>query len=159
MVADLAAPGSRTDAVFVVGCGVGCGADALAIKAALEAGTGLNALVPGGPHMALVPGAALASANAPLFAWSTGALEDFAAHDRASIRGRRPFVLAGSALAAVAAGGGGGLLAAAGLVLFPLPWDGRVPPAAHPTPRAAAPSAPSPPQPAPEAAASPVPPP
>jgi hypothetical protein len=149
MVADLAAPGSRTDAVFVVGCGVGCGADAHAIKAALEVATGLNVIVPDEPDMALARGAALASANAPLFASSTGALEDFAADDGASIRRRRPFVLAGSALAAVAAG----------LVVVSLTSDGRAPSAAQPTPRAAAPSAPSPPQPAPEAAAPPAAPP
>jgi hypothetical protein len=160
MVADLAAPGSRTDGVFVVGCGVGCGADAHAIKAALEAATGLNVIVPEEPDMALARGAALASANAPLFASSTGALDDFAADDGASIRRHRPFVLAGSALAA----------AAAGLVVVSLASDGRAPSAAQPTPRAVAPAnqvpapraqlpAPSPPQPAPEAAALPEPPP
>jgi hypothetical protein len=187
MVAGLAGPGSRADGVFVVGCGVGCGADVLAMKAAVEAATSLNVIVPEEPDMALARGAALASANAPLFASSTAALgsslaptylevcgnaaggdgalansalEDFAADDGVGFRRRRPFVLAGSALAAVAAG----------LVVVSLTSDGRLPSAAQPTPRAVAPTyqvpppqpqwaAPSPPQPAPEAAAPPAPPP
>jgi hypothetical protein len=187
MVAGLAAPGSRADGLFVVGCGVGCGADVLAMKAAVEAATSLNVIVPEEPDMALARGAALASANAPLFVSSKAALaaslaptylevcgnadggdgalannglEDFAADDGVGIRRRRPFVLAGSALAAVAAG----------LVVVSLTSDGRLPSAAQPTPRAVAPTyqvpppqpqwpAPSPPQPAPEAAAPPAPPP
>jgi hypothetical protein len=149
LVAGLAAPGSRVDAVSVVGCGVGCGADALAIKAALEAVTGLRVIVPEEPDMALARGAALASANAPLFASSTAALEDFAADDAVTIRRRRPLVLAGSALAAVAAG----------LVVVSLTSDGRAPSAPQPTPRAVAPTTPSAAQPAPEAAAAPAPPP
>jgi hypothetical protein len=199
MVAGLAAPGSRADGVFVVGCGVGCGADVLAIKAALGTATGLRVIVPEEPDMALARGAALASANAPLCASSTAALaysldpgtgevnpgalsptylevcgnadpgdgalansavEDFAADDGVGIRRRRPFVLAGSALAALAAG----------LVAVSLTSDGRPPSAPQPTPRAVAPTnqappsqaqlpAPSPPQPAPEAAAPPAPPP
>jgi hypothetical protein len=199
MVAGLAAPGSRADAVVVVGCGVGCGADVLAIRAELEAVTGLRVIVPEEPDMALARGAALASANAPLFASSTAALaysldrgtgevnpgalspaylevcgnadpgdralansalEDFAADDGVGSPRRRPFVLAGSALAAVAAG----------LVVVSLTSDGRPLSASQPSPRAVAPTnhvrppqaqlpAPSPPQPAPEAAAAPAPPP
>jgi hypothetical protein len=149
--------------------------------------------------MALARGAALASANAPLFASSTAALayaldpgtgevnpgalspaylevcgnadpgdralansalEDFAADDGVGSRGRRPSVLAGSALAAVAAG----------LVVVSLTSDGRPLSAPQPPPRAVAPTnhvrppraqlpAPRPPQPAPEAAAAPAPPP
>jgi hypothetical protein len=149
LVAGLAACGSQVDAVSVVGCGVGCGADALAIKAALEAVAGLRVIVPEEPDMALARGAALASANAPLFASSTAALEDFAADDAVSIRRRRPLVLAGSALAAVAAG----------LVVVSLTSDGRAPSAPQPTTRAVAPTTPSAAQPAPEAAAAPAPPP
>ena len=149
MVAGLAAPESRFRAVVVVGSGVGYGADALAINAAVEAATGLRVIVPEEPDMALARGAALASANAPLLASSTAALEDFAADGGVSIRRRSPLVLAGSALAAVAAG----------LVVVSLTSDIRAPSAPQPTPRAVAPIAPSPPQPAPEAAAAPAPPP
>jgi hypothetical protein len=70
MVAGLDAPGSRADGVFVVGCG----ADVVAIKDALEAATAVEVIVPEEPDMALARGAALASANAPLFASSTAAL-------------------------------------------------------------------------------------
>jgi hypothetical protein len=70
MVAGLDAPGSRADGVFVVGCG----ADIAAIKPALEAATALDVSAPEEPDMALARGAALASANAPLFASSTAAL-------------------------------------------------------------------------------------
>ncbi|SPM29290.1 FHA domain-containing protein, partial [Mycobacterium terramassiliense] len=74
MVAGLDAPGSEADGVFVVGCGAGRGSDVAAIKAALEAATTLAVSVPEEPDMALARGAALASANAPLFAVSTAAL-------------------------------------------------------------------------------------
>ncbi|OBF63715.1 hypothetical protein A5787_00010, partial [Mycobacterium sp. 852002-50816_SCH5313054-b] len=74
MVAGLDAPGSEADGVFVVGCGTGRGSDVAAIKAALEAATPLAVSVPEEPDMALARGAALASANAPLFAVSTAAL-------------------------------------------------------------------------------------
>ncbi len=74
MVAGLDAPGSEADGVFVVGCGAGRGGDVAAIKAALEAATSLTVSVPEEPDMALARGAALASANAPLFAVSTAAL-------------------------------------------------------------------------------------
>jgi hypothetical protein len=74
MVAGLDAPGSPADGVFVVGCGAGRGADVVAVKAALEAATALAVIVAEEPDMALARGAALASANAPLFASSTAAL-------------------------------------------------------------------------------------
>jgi hypothetical protein len=74
MVAGLDAAGPRADGVFVVGCGVGRGTDVAAIKAALEAATAREVTVPEEPDMALARGAALASADAPLFAASTAAL-------------------------------------------------------------------------------------
>ncbi len=74
MVAGLDAPGSCVDGVFVVGCGSGYGADVVAIKAGLEAALAIHVIVPEEPDMALARGAALASANAPLFASSTAAL-------------------------------------------------------------------------------------
>ncbi|MBW0014652.1 MAG: hypothetical protein JO059_16015, partial [Mycobacterium sp.] len=140
MVAGLDAPASPADCVFVVGGGV----DVLTLKGALEAATALQVVVPEEPDMALARGAALASANAPLFASSTAALaysldpgtgdgafahsarEDFAFDDDVSINRRGPLVLAGSALAAVAAG----------LVVISLASD--VGPARQPTPAAGA---------------------
>ena len=56
--------------VFVVGSGV----NIAAIKPALESATALNVSTPEEPETALALGAALASANAPLFASSTAAL-------------------------------------------------------------------------------------
>ncbi|BBY23154.1 hypothetical protein MSTO_33590 [Mycobacterium stomatepiae] len=56
--------------VFVVGSGV----NIAAIKPALESATALNVNTPEEPETALARGAALASANAPLFASSTAAL-------------------------------------------------------------------------------------
>jgi hypothetical protein len=70
MVAELDATGSRADGVFIVGCGV----DIVGIKTALVAATALDVTAPEEPDMALARGAALASANAPLFASSTAAL-------------------------------------------------------------------------------------
>lgn len=70
MVAGLDAPASRADGVFLVGCGV----DIVGVKPALEAATSLVVSCPEEPEMALARGAALASANAPLFASSTSAL-------------------------------------------------------------------------------------
>jgi hypothetical protein len=70
MVAGLDAPSSRADGVFVVGCGV----DIVNVKPALEAATSLVVSVPEEPDLALARGAALASANAPLFASTTSAL-------------------------------------------------------------------------------------
>ncbi|MDT5140232.1 MAG: hypothetical protein QOD58_4494 [Mycobacterium sp.] len=70
MVAGLDAPSSRADGVFVVGCGV----DIVGIKPALAAATSLVVSVPEEPELALARGAALASANAPLFASTTSAL-------------------------------------------------------------------------------------
>lgn len=70
MVAGLDGPGSRADGVFLVGCGV----DVVAVKPTLEAVTSLVVSIAEEPEMALARGAALASANAPLFAASTAAL-------------------------------------------------------------------------------------
>ncbi|RUP04346.1 MAG: hypothetical protein EKK34_14480 [Mycobacterium sp.] len=70
MVAGLDAPGSRADGVFLIGCGV----DIVGVKPAVEAATSLVVSCPEEPEMALARGAALASANAPLFASSTSAL-------------------------------------------------------------------------------------
>lgn len=70
MLADLDEHGSRAKGVFVVGCGV----DIVAIKPALESATSLVVSFPEEPDLALARGAALASANAPLFASSTAAL-------------------------------------------------------------------------------------
>lgn len=70
MVAGLDAPRSRADGMFLIGCGV----DIVDIKPALEAATSLVVSGPEEPEMALARGAALASANAPLFASSTSAL-------------------------------------------------------------------------------------
>jgi hypothetical protein len=53
---------------------VGCGVDIPMIKPALQAATSLQLSTPEEPEMALARGAALASANAPLFASSTAAL-------------------------------------------------------------------------------------
>ena len=53
---------------------VGSGVDIPMIKPALEAATSLQLSTPEEPEMALARGAALASANAPLFASSTAAL-------------------------------------------------------------------------------------
>ena len=70
MVAGLDTRGTRADGVFLVGCGT----DIVAVKPALEAATPLMVTAPEEPEMALARGAALASANAPLFASSTAAL-------------------------------------------------------------------------------------
>jgi hypothetical protein len=61
---------ARPDAVFVVGSGI----DIPMIKPALEAATTLPLTAAEEPETALARGAALASANAPLFASSTAAL-------------------------------------------------------------------------------------
>ena len=60
---------THPEGVFVVGSGV----DIPLIKPALEAATSLALSVPDEPEMALAEGAALASANAPLFVSSTAA--------------------------------------------------------------------------------------
>jgi hypothetical protein len=60
----------RPDGLFVVGSGV----NIAPIKAALEAATALPVSVPEEPETALARGAALASANAPLFSSSTAAM-------------------------------------------------------------------------------------
>jgi hypothetical protein len=124
MVAGLDARGSRADGVFLIGCG----ADIVSIKPALEAVTSLQVSAPEEPDMALARGAALASANAPLFSASTAALayaldpatgemstgafgptnlaysalQDEADEDEASPR-RMSLLVVGSALAAVSA--------------------------------------------------------
>ena len=61
---------ARPDGLLVVGSGV----DIPMIKPVLEAATSLQLSTPEEPEMALARGAALASANAPLFASSTAAL-------------------------------------------------------------------------------------
>lgn len=70
MVSGVETMETRPDAVFVVGSGV----DIPLIKPALEAATTLPLTAPEEPETALARGAALASANAPLFASSTAAL-------------------------------------------------------------------------------------
>ena len=70
MVSSAAALETRPDAVFVVGSGI----DVPMIKPALEAATTLPLATAEEPDTALARGAALASANAPLFASSTAAL-------------------------------------------------------------------------------------
>ena len=61
---------TRPDGLFVVGSGV----DIAPIKARVEAATSLMVNAPEEPETALARGAALASANAPLFSSSTAAL-------------------------------------------------------------------------------------
>lgn len=70
MVAALDGLESRPDGVFIVGCGV----DIVPIKPQLDATVSIPVSAPEEPDMALARGAALASANAPLFASSTAAL-------------------------------------------------------------------------------------
>ncbi len=70
MVAGAESLETPPDAVFVVGSGI----DIPMIKPALEAATTLPLATPEEPDTALARGAALASANAPLFASSTAAL-------------------------------------------------------------------------------------
>ncbi len=70
MVSGAEALEARPEGLVVVGSGV----DIPLIKPALEAATSLELSVPDEPEMALARGAALASANAPLFASSTAAL-------------------------------------------------------------------------------------
>ncbi|MCV7350420.1 hypothetical protein H7K15_09780 [Mycobacterium parmense] len=70
MVSSAESLGTRPDAVFVVGSGI----DLPLIKPALEAATTLPLSAPEEPDTALARGAALASANAPLFSSSTAAL-------------------------------------------------------------------------------------
>jgi hypothetical protein len=70
MVAGLDELPTRPGGLFVVGSGV----DIAPIKAHLEDATSLTVSAPEEPETALARGAALASANAPLFASSTAAL-------------------------------------------------------------------------------------
>lgn len=67
----------RPDGVFVVGCGV----DVAAIRPQLATATALPVSGPEDPETALARGAALASANSPLFASSTTALAYSQVHD------------------------------------------------------------------------------
>ncbi|WP_440271469.1 DUF7159 family protein [Candidatus Mycobacterium methanotrophicum] len=130
MVAALDGRQSRVDGVFVVGCGV----DIVAIVRRLEALVSIPLSASEEPDLALARGAALASANAPLFASSTAALayaqdpgtgevnplvaayRDVSANaglgngalaysaladEDDDLRPRRPFLPAGSGLAAV----------------------------------------------------------
>ena len=71
MVVGLEALGSPPGGVFVVGSD---GVDVGVLKSHLEAATALDVSVPEEPGTALARGAALAAANAPLFASSTAAL-------------------------------------------------------------------------------------
>ncbi|MDI3315131.1 MAG: hypothetical protein QJR12_12930 [Mycobacterium sp.] len=71
MAASAEALESRPDGLFVVGSE---GVDVAAIKPQLEAATTLVLSAPEEPETALARGAALASANAPLFASSTAAM-------------------------------------------------------------------------------------
>jgi hypothetical protein len=70
MIIGLDAPETYAEGLFIVGCDV----DIVPIKPALEATTCLPVSAPEEPETALARGAALASANAPLFASSTVAL-------------------------------------------------------------------------------------
>ncbi len=70
MISTAEALDSRPEGVVVVGSGV----DVPLIKPALEGATSLELSVPDQPETALARGAALAAANAPLFASSTAAL-------------------------------------------------------------------------------------
>ena len=70
LVAGLDELPTRPGGLFLVGCGV----DIAAIKPLLEEATSLTVSAPEEPETALARGAALASANAPLFASSTAAL-------------------------------------------------------------------------------------
>ena len=69
MVSGAEALETRPDGVFLVGSGI----DLPLIKPALEAATALPVTAPEEPETALARGAALASANAPLFVSSTAA--------------------------------------------------------------------------------------
>ncbi len=70
MASDAEALQTRPDGLFLVGSGV----DIAPIKPQLEAATSLFVSAPEEPETALARGAALASANAPLFSSSTAAL-------------------------------------------------------------------------------------
>jgi hypothetical protein len=89
MVASAEWLNSRPDGVFLVGSGI----DVPMIKPALDAATSLHVCVPEEPELALARGAALASANAPLFVSSTAA---FAYAQDPGTGGVDPSVLADS---------------------------------------------------------------
>jgi hypothetical protein len=194
MVADLDGRRSRADGVFLIGCGT----DIVPLKPALEAATPLEVTASEEPDMALARGAALASANAPLFASTTAAMAyaldpgtgevnpralpptylDVSANaqlgsdalaysavdddggDRPR-RGRSPFLLAGSALAAVSAVVAGALVVSlasdrpTSAVRPSPPASGA--PSQPPQAQAPAPTAPPPPAPTAQVAAPPPP--
>jgi hypothetical protein len=70
LIAGLDSEEAWLEGLFLVGCGV----DIVPIKSVLEAISSLPIIAPEEPESALARGAALASANAPLFASSTAAL-------------------------------------------------------------------------------------
>ncbi|MGH3968874.1 MAG: DUF7159 family protein, partial [Mycobacterium sp.] len=180
MVAGLDDAKSRTEGVFLVGCGV----DIVPVKQQLDATVSLPVSAAEEPDMALARGAALASANAPLFASSTAALayaQDpgtgevkppalaySAVTDQEDRHGRqrqRPFALLGSAVAALFAIGAAALTIS--LVADIEPTTGQpsgshhsavVSPKRAPAPPAvAAPSPPSPPSQPPQTIPAPTP--
>ncbi|MGB6209701.1 DUF7159 family protein, partial [Mycobacterium sp.] len=194
MVAALDGRQSRADGVFVVGCGV----DIVPIVRRLEPLVSIPLSTSEEPDLALARGAALASANAPLFASSTAALayaqdpgtgevnplvpayvdvslnapigdsplaySALADEDDDGLRRHRPFLLAGSGVAAVLLIGLVVLLTSLGADVAPTMGHGTshaakpsptkhlTPPSAH-TPAVAAPA------PAPPPSAAPPPPP
>jgi uncharacterized membrane protein YgcG len=95
---------TRPGGVFVVGSGV----DIAPIKPALEAATALAVSAPEEPETALARGAALASANAPLFSSSTAAMAYAQDPGTGAID---PFALAPRYVDAPADAGGDGALA------------------------------------------------
>ncbi|MGH3968243.1 MAG: DUF7159 family protein, partial [Mycobacterium sp.] len=110
LVADMQTLKSHPDGLFMVGSGV----DIAALKPRLEATTALPVSAPEEPDTALARGAALASANAPLFESSTmalayaqdpftGALDPFAVTPayRGDARGNEAFGLDALAYSAV----------------------------------------------------------
>jgi uncharacterized membrane protein YgcG len=89
MVAWLNSLDSPPDGLFVVGSGV----DIAPIKPRLETATALPVSGPEEPEMALAHGAALASANAPLFVSSTSALAYAQVPDRTTAGVVDPYVV------------------------------------------------------------------
>lgn len=108
MVSGVEALDVRPEGVVVVGSGV----DVPLIKPALETATSLGLAVPGDPETALARGAALAAANAPLFASSTAALAyaldpGTGAIDPMALAGQSPGLLPAYRRASDTAGGAG----------------------------------------------------
>ena len=104
MVADADTLPTRPGGLFLVGSGV----DIAPIKPALEAATSLFVSAPEEPETALARGAALASANAPLFSSSTQAMAYAQDPGTGAID---PYAVAPHYLDAGAAGAGGKALA------------------------------------------------